>query len=365
MSIFTMLLNIDSNTTPIEAPIHREEREIKKVWYLAAPQNLNPSLRETSTSSEDVTEGLQTIPETSSTDNEEQQTKNSTSFWDPESVTIDFRYFTTNFEQDNLLIQPSITGTLPNGDRLSLTSGFNRFQQPEIDSIQNIPLQFDWEGKIAGLESDIGTGIDWFDRVTPALSFRANSRVNIGERASLSFFVEHAPYKFNAKTVENEITNWRYGPNLFWQISPDTSFFSLVRWGRYSDGNHEQQSFSRLEHTSGEFQLAANLFNWRYREDKEIESGYFSPEDFLVINGELIWNKNIFSWLDCNLSTSVGRQRLQGQWDFVYGYGGRCTTTIAEDIFWDLDYRFSNVLGDNSNSRYNSETWRIILRVQL
>ena len=353
---FVMYDLVDERMAQAETPRISRER----FFYLAAPQNLNPGLRDKPVEIE-VEEEPAIAPELELDQESETPT---VPLWRPESITVDFKDNVSNFGQDNQFIEPTVTGILPNGDRLSITSGFNQFQQPGINSIQNIPLKLDWEGEIAGLETSIGGGIDWFDEVPLALNFRAQTSVPIGKKAKLSFHIEHSPYKFNAETIQNEIKSWRYGPNLFWQISPDTTLFSLVRWGRYNDGNNEQQSFSRLEHTRGEFKVAANLFNWRYREDNESVSGYFSPLDFLVANGEIVWEKDIFDWLSCRAAASAGQQHSEGEWTFAYGYNGKCTTKISDNVEWDLGYNFSNIPGEGGNSIFNDRTWSSQLRAK-
>ena len=260
------------------------------------------------------------------------------------------------FGQGNRFIEPTVTGILPNGDRLTFITGLNTFTQPDIDPVINVPMRTTWTRTIGEFTTTLGGGVDLFDQLPIAINIDVSTSVPLGNQATLSFFIEHGPYKFNATTLNNQITSWRYGPNLYWQISPNLSFFSLVRWGRYNDGNREQQSFSRLEETFGDFSVAANLFNWRYREDAESTSGYFSPADFLVTNGEIAWNGEIFDWLDCRLSASWGQQRLAGEWTSAYSYNSRCTFQVSDTLEVDLGYAFSNVASQTGDSAFNNRS---------
>ena len=172
----------------------------------------------------------------------------------------------------------------------------------------------------------------------------------------MSWSLDYGPYKFNAETLENKISTFRYGPSLFWQIDEQTTLFSNVTWGRYSDSNREQQSFSRLERRFGEeFSLAANLFNWRYRQDIGAASGYFTPGDFLVYSFEGAWEKPVFSFLNCRLAANLGRQHASGSWSLAYGYDAVCTVSLNRNLEADLSYRFSNTIDrDTGESASNS-----------
>jgi hypothetical protein len=317
--------------------------------HIAAPENLNPGLYIPPPTPE------VSPPEPPTPDADETEVP-FTPFWQIENLTVDFSDDFNNFDQNNRFIEPSISGVLPNGDRLGLTTGLNTFTQPDEDAVFNVPLQLFWTREMGDFTTTVGGGIDVFDQLPLALNLEANTTVPLGQQATLSFFVEHEPYKFNAMTLNQQITTWRYGPNLYWQIAPDTSFFSLVRWGRYNDGNREQQSFSRLEHQMGEFAIAANLFNWRYREDLEETSGYFSPPDFLVLNGELAWEGRVLDWLDCRIAASWGQQRLVGDWTPAFGYGTQCTFQVTDSTEIDLGYSFDNVIGQTGDSAYNNRS---------
>ncbi len=328
------------------------------VLYLAAPENLNPGLY--------IPPPVEPLPDASSPEPEESESVMPDSeavestespfipIWEVDGLTVNLSDDFSNFDQGNRIIEPTVTGTLPNGDSLAITTGFNRYAQPDVDTVFNIPLKASWTGEMGNFTTKAGGGVDLFNQLPLALNLNASTSVPIGKKATLSFFVDYEPYKFNATTINNQIKAWRYGPNLYWQITPDMYLFSLVRWGRYNDGNQEQQSFSRVEKKLGDFYVAGNLFTWQYREDAESASGYFSPPDFLVTNAEVGWKGEVLDWLDCGAAASWGRQRLNSSWASAYSYNAKCTFEIAESLEMDLGYAFSNVIAQTGGSAFNN-----------
>lgn len=292
-----------------------------------------------------------------------------------ENLQTDFRNDNDNFHQHNQFIEPTFQFRLRNGNKLRFKTGFNSFSQSGIESITNIPIQVGWQGKIDQVTLQAAGGVDLFNRLPTALNLNAQVEVPISLSVTpsgrlqsgvvLSSALEYGPYKFNAQTLDNQITAWRFGPNLYWQINRDTSFFSLFRLGNYSDGNYEQQSFTRLERKIGQFSLAANLFTWNYGRDLEKKSGYFSPPDFLVYNGEVAWEADIFKFLRCRLAANLGRQRLKGKFDNANTYQARCTAKVSRNVELDLGYQFSNVRNqDTGGSAYNDQALTGQLRVK-
>ena len=265
-----------------------------------------------------------------------------------------------NFGQSSWSVLPTLNGQLANGDRVSISSGFNQFEQDDFDSVGHIPLTFSWAGKASNVEFQVSGGVDFFNRLPTDTHASAIATIPLSEDASISVNVAQGPYLFNAQTLENEISRWQYGPEFYWQISPKVSLFSKLQIGNYSDGNWEQQSFSRLERKIGEEASAAlNLTNQSFQQDVEDTSGYFSPRDFLVATAELSGQEKIASGLSCGLLGSVGQQRLAGEWALAYSGQAICTVDIASAIEIDLGYRFSNVSNDQSaladDSAYSSQ----------
>ncbi len=332
---------------------------------IAGPENFNPGLRLPPSPPQLPAEP--TPPPAS--------TESDTSAIVLESLTTDFRRDVDNFDNQNQFIEETAQFRLPNGNRLRVRTGLNSFDQPDIESITNIPLQVGWEGKIDGVTVEVAGGVDLFDRLPTALNFRGRVEAPIALKVSpsgqlesgvvVSGIVEQGPYKVNAETLDNQITAWRFGPSVFWQIDRNTSFFSSLRLGDYNDGNEEFQSFSRLERKFGQFSVAANLFAWSYQQDLETESGYFSPPDFLVYSGELAWQGDVFDFLRCRLAATLGRQRLTGEIDNANSYQARCTAKLSPNVEADLGYGFSNIRSqDSEGSSYKSQSFTGQLRIR-
>jgi hypothetical protein len=292
-----------------------------------------------------------------------------------ESLTTDFRRDADNFNQHNLFIEPTAQFRLRNGNRFRIKTGFNSFEERKVESVTNIPLHVEWEGKVERVNLTVGGGVDLFDRLPTAVNLNAKAELPLAIKVSssgqlqsgviVSVAVEQGPYKANAQTLDNQITAWRFGPSIYWQIEPKTSLYSSLRLGSYNDGNFEQQSFSRLERKIGQFSVAANAFNWSYTHDVQETRGYFSPPDFLVFSGEVAFEGNVFENLRCRLATSLGTQRLSGKWTSGNSYQGRCTAKLSPNLEADFGYGYSNVRNrDTGGSSYNNQSFTGQLRVR-
>lgn len=335
---------------------------------LAAPENLNPGLywprspvELPSEQDPNETDPELLEPENAAADPDNVETADAEAdakriAWD--DLEIDISDSGTNFGQGNRLITPVLTGTLPNGNTLTLSPGFNRFALPDLETVYHIPLTVGWKGAINDVVLEAAGGIDLFNRLPVDTHFKGKAAYPVGNSATVSVNLEQGPYLFNAKTLENGISTWRYGPDLFWQIDEKTSLFSLLRLGHFSDGNREQQSFSRIERKfAKDFAVALNAFNWRFQQNLEANSGYFSPPDFLVLSAEISWQKAITDDLSCRLAGNIGQQRLNGAWALGYGHQALCSVDITPAIQADLGYSFSNVSNGQSvlpgDSAYN------------
>ncbi len=292
-----------------------------------------------------------------------------------ESLTTDFRRDADNFDQRNLFIEQTAQFRLRNGNYFRIKTGFNYFEKREFESVTNVPLRVEWEGKVDRVNLTVGGGVDLFDRLPTALNLNIKVEVPLAMKVGpsgqlesgviVSAVVEQGPYKANAQTLDNQITAWRFGPSIYWQIEPSTSLYSSLRLGSYNDGNFEQQSFSRLERKIGQFSVAANVFNWIYTRDVQETSGYFSPPDFLVINGEVAFEGNVFENLRCRLATALGRQRLSGEWTSGNSYQARCTAKFSPNVEADFGYGYSNVRNrDTGGSAYNNQSFTGQLRIR-
>ena len=347
---------------------------------IAAPENFNPDLQlppalpEPPQNSSPLQPALPEPPQNSSPPTTSTKPKKPDAVL--ESIDTDYRYDTDNFGQTNLFFEPKIQFRLNNSNKIFIKTGFNFFEQRGVESITNFPLQVGWQGKIGQVTLRTATGVDVFNRLPTAINLNAKVEVPISSpqvsssgqllsAAILSGNLEQGPYKSNARTLDNQITAWRFGPDLYWQINRNTSLFSSLRLGSYNDGNSEVQSFSRLERKFGQFSLAANLFNWSFDRNLERTSGYFSPPDFLVYNAEVAWEGDIANFLRCRLAASLGQQRLQGEFDNAYTYQTRCTVKVSPNIEADLGYSFSNVRNqETGGSAYSGDSLTGQLRVK-
>ncbi|MBW4488641.1 MAG: hypothetical protein KME12_12710 [Trichocoleus desertorum ATA4-8-CV12] len=261
-----------------------------------------------------------------------------------ENLQIDFRDNQAQSGQHNQWIEPTAQFQLGNkGDRLLVKTGFNTFEEPDTETVTNIPIQIGWQTKVGKSTLQIAAGADFFNRLPAAFNLNVQASVPLTPSLTLTGVLEQGPYKANARTLENQITAWRFGPNLFWQIDRKTTLFSSFRVGLYNDGNSETQSFSRLERKFGQFHAAANLFSWNVRKDMQAESGYFSPPNFLVYNGEIGWQGQPFEFLRCRLTANLGGQRLKETVTSGYSYQGLCTAELSRSIELDLGYTVSNI----------------------
>jgi hypothetical protein len=253
-----------------------------------------------------------------------------------------------NSGQVNQTIESTAILRLNNGDRLFLTTGNNTYEQPGVKTVTNIPLGIDWETKINALKVRPGVGVDLFSgSTTPNFNLKVDYPVTTG--LTVSADLHQGAYKFNAKTISNQISALRYGPSIFWQIDKETSLFSSLHLGNYSDNNQEQQSYSRIERKLGEFSVAGNLFTWNYQ--NLTDKGYFAPPDFLVYTGEVAWEGSVIrDVLNCRLSASLGGQHVNAQNSDAGGYQTKCTAKISPNFEADLGYSFSNVKSHDTGS---------------
>ncbi len=246
-----------------------------------------------------------------------------------------------NSGQVNRIIEETATFRLNNGDRLFFTTGYNTYEQTATKTVVNIPLQIDWETKVNSLKFRQGIGLDLLGGFNTA-NFNVKVDYPVTAGLTLSMDLQQGAYKFNAITIDNKVSALRYGPSIFWQIDKETSLFSSLKLGSYSDNNQEQQSFSRIERKMGSFSLAGNLFTWNYK--NSTDKGYFAPPDFLVYSGELAWGGDVIQdALHCQLSVSVGQQHVNSKDSDAGGYQTKCTAKISPNIEADFGYSFSNV----------------------
>ena len=82
-----------------------------------------------------------------------------------ENLQVDFRNNQEQSGQYNQWIEPTFQFQLGNkGDRLLVTTGFNTFEEPEIETVTNIPLKIGWQTKVGKSTLQMAAGADFFKR---------------------------------------------------------------------------------------------------------------------------------------------------------------------------------------------------------
>ncbi len=252
--------------------------------------------------------------------------------------------------QINQTAETTASFLLENGDRIKLVTGYNTFIKPGFTTINNVPINLSWETKIDSVKIEPSIGVNLFDRLTSSPTYGLKVAIPITSGLTLSGAVESGAYKFNTETIQNQISAVRYGPGIFWQIDQDTSFLAVYKFGNYSDGNTENQLFSRLERKSGQFWVAANLFSWGYGKNIGSASGYFSPPDFLAYSGEIGVEGNVFfDSLTCRLSAQLGNQQASGATTIGQAFQGLCKTKLSPSLEANFGYGFGNSRKDFSS----------------
>jgi hypothetical protein len=267
-----------------------------------------------------------------------------------------FRQERDNAGQNNRFLEEAATLQLGNGDTMRFITGWNTFTTKGVEPLTNIPLKIEWEHTIGASKLLLGAGVDFFDRLSTVPNFDLQITTPLLPHVTFTGVVQQGLYKTNAETIAAKISAWRLGPTVFWQIDPTTSFLSSFRWGSYSDGNTEYQSFTQLERKFGQFSLAAKLFTWHFSENEL--APYFAPSNFLVYSGELAWEGHLTHFLSCRLSASLGWQRAEGKVSNGNTYQGKCTIKLSPGAEVDFGYGYSGVIKQNTaENPYNNQTF--------
>ncbi len=293
---------------------------------------------------------------------EQHTSTNSAPFLTIDSLQPDIHTDWNNSGQVNRTIEETASFRLNNGDRLNVKLGYDSYEQPGSKTVTNIPVQLSWETKINSLKIQPGVGVDLLDRsATPNFNLKVDYPLATG--FTLSGDIQQGAYKFNAKTIANQVSAVRYGPTISWALDSNTTIFSSWHFGDYSDGNTEVQSFSRIERKVGEFSIAGNLFTWAYK--KPTELGYFAPSEFMVHTIEVAWEGTIADFLKCRIALPFGSQTVNGSTSNAGGYQTKCTAKLSPNVEADLSYSFSNVKNQNTDvTTANSQSIGTQIRIK-
>jgi hypothetical protein len=350
---FKVWLMFNQSDISVFAQASQDRNPESKSLLIATPSQFNPNLRKPDPIPLPVQEFIAPPkPEPKFTD-----------YAVLDNLKLNFQNSADNGGQRNQIIEPTWQWRFKDGSVVSFQTGFNSFDLANKPPVRNIPLQFGVTTKLGSITLDTRAGIDIYDRLPTTANFDINASLPLWSGMTISGFLEQKPYKSSADSLNNQISTRRFGPTMFWQIDPDTSLFSLYRWGNYNDGNNEQQSFSRIERKFGQFSVAGNLFVWFYdRESKG--STYFSPPDFLVYSGEIAWQGDLFSFLSCRLAANTGEQRVNDTFSPARSYQASCTVKVSPSIEADLGYTYSNVRKTSTDESSVSESVLGQLRVK-
>lgn len=259
------------------------------------------------------------------------------------NIQVDYIDEFDNFGLRSRYLEQTTRFPLNNGNQISLKTGSNLFDDIGIEAVRNFPIQVGWEGTVGAFTLQVAGGVDLFDRLPTEPNFNVKLDAPLLPNFTLSAVVDQGPYKDGAKSLANQISAWRYGLDLAWEIDRDTDLSSSFRWGNYNDGNYEEESSTRLERRFGQIFLAGNLYLQDYKFDVEAERGYFSPAAYLFYTGELGWRGRIVKGLSCQLAAHLGQERFKGDFTLAAGYEASCTAKLSPKVELDLGY-FSSTL---------------------
>lgn len=254
------------------------------------------------------------------------------------NIQLDYIDEFDNFGLRSRYLEQTTRFPLNDGNQILLKTGSNLFDEIGIEAVKNFPIQVGWEGTVGAFTLQVAGGVDLFDRLPTEPNFNAKLAAPLSPNFTLSAIVDQGPHKYGAKSLANQISAWRYGLDLAWEIDRDTDLSSSFRWGNYNDGNYEEESSTRLERSFGQFFLAGNLYLRDYKFDVEAERGYFSPAGYLFYTGELGWQGEIIEALSCRLAAHLGQERFRGDFTLAAGYEASCTAKLSSKIELDLGY---------------------------
>ena len=175
--------------------------------------------------------------------------------------------------------------------------------------------------------------------------------------------VERTPMKYAPSVLETpeKTTFTSYGPNLYWQIDSKTTLTSFFNFLQYNDGNRSQLSYTKLKRSLGNFSVAANLVTSSFERDASFTSGYYSPADFLLYNGEIGWQGDITKELNFRVQFNLGEQRSQGEFSNALYTEAQLTAKVNPKLNAFIKYSYGELdqityyrnMGVNQDNLYN------------
>jgi hypothetical protein len=261
-----------------------------------------------------------------------------------DSVATDFSYQSDNFNLVISSLEPSIVFRLANGNKFSIKSGFVHLRdQPGFKAVTIYPVRVGWEGNIERAIVKAGVTYNSFDRLPSSFGFDAGVTIPVSSNLIVGASFERTPMKYAPSTLEipGTTTYNAYGPNLLWFIDRDTSLFSFISFIDINDGNSGSISFTKLKRNFGQFSIAANVVTTSYAKDSA--PNIFTPQDFMIYNGEIGWQGDITDFLNLRAQFNLGEQRLRGEWTNAYYYEIQLTAKLSSTVDAFINYSFGKL----------------------
>lgn len=261
-----------------------------------------------------------------------------------DSVATDFSYQSDNFNLVISSLEPSIVFRIPNGNKFSIKSGFVHLRdQPGFKAVTIYPVRVGWEGNIERAIVKAGVTYNSFDRLPSSFGFDVGATIPVLPNLIVGASFERTPMKYAPSTLEipGTTTYSAYGPNLLWFIDRDTSLFSFISFIDINDGNSGSISFTKLKRNFGQFSIAANVVTTSYAKDSA--PNIFTPQDFMIYNGEIGWQGDITDFLNLRAQFNLGEQRLRGEWTNAYYYEVQLTAKLSSTVDAFINYSFGKL----------------------
>ncbi len=106
-----------------------------------------------------------------------------------DNIKINFRNDLDNSGIENQFLEPMAQFHLKNGNTIQVKTGFNTFQQPEIDKIYNIPVTVTYYAEMEPITLQFGIGLDLFNRLPTAVNLNAELDVAVSPSLTLAVIV--------------------------------------------------------------------------------------------------------------------------------------------------------------------------------
>jgi len=261
-----------------------------------------------------------------------------------DSFVTDFSYQSDNFNLVISSVEPSVIFRLANGNKLSLKTGaVNLRDQPGFQAVTIYPVRVGWEGNIERANVKAGITLNTFSRLPSSVGFDAGVSIPVLPNLIVGASFERTPMKYAPSTLEipGTTTYSAYGPNLLWLIDRDTSLFSFISFIDINDGNSGSISFTKLKRNFGQFSVAGNVVTTSYAKDSA--PFIFTPQDFMIYNGELGWQGDLTDFLNLRAQVNLGEQRLRGEWTNALYYEFQLTAKLSPTADAFINYSFGKL----------------------